>query len=161
MVTSRFDNLEVGFYHLLNLSDTEVVIPSGIKVLFVDLAVGAENRSTPLSLAESWAIATGLYLFLPKLPTNLAAALATLRSQLQELRRAPAYHQVRFLWIGNVEESLDQWQLQSLSVERDLAGDRINRLAALDLGDYALTLPRGATIALEETGFVVTTDLAT
>ncbi|MEA5464472.1 hypothetical protein [Leptothoe sp. PORK10 BA2] len=164
MATPHFESLEAGFYHWVNgraaPGAEEGTMPAAVEVLFVDLAADPAMAVPPLSLAASWAIATGVYLFLPARPRDLGMV----RSQLLELRRSPAYGQVRFLWLSNADESLAQWQFQSLSVDGAPADSRVSRLAAFDLGGYALTIPRRATIAPDESdsesGFVCSTERA-
>ncbi|MEL7068083.1 MAG: hypothetical protein AAGN15_05430 [Cyanobacteria bacterium J06581_3] len=174
MVIPRFDALAFGFYRRVDVPvdgpiEGETVSSTNVEVLFIDPSdnptVPVDESGEPLtslSLFESWAIAQGMYLFLPALPTDLGM----LRSQLTELRRNPAYTQARFLWVHNADESLSQWQMQSLSVERetedDLGRGHLSRLAVFDLSGYALSLPRDADFVLDESesGFLVKTQRA-
>jgi hypothetical protein len=106
--------------------------------------------SDSLSLAASWEMANGIYLFLKAYPDD-AASIATLNDRIQEFLLTPAVRNARFLWVENPIDPVFQWKFQVVTLDETSA---VERLTFLDFRNYRLAIARGVTCHIREDRFV-------
>jgi hypothetical protein len=74
------------------------------------------DLSSPLTLAETWTVHPGVYLFLNAVPANLSQVKFV--QALRQLLNDPAAQGFRFIWLENPGDPLASWRLRYLAVVR-------------------------------------------
>ncbi|MCB0565390.1 MAG: hypothetical protein KDD01_13535, partial [Phaeodactylibacter sp.] len=110
------------------------------------------------SLLESWQEDVGVYLFLKAEWASIGQS--TLEGQLRAYLKEPAHQLVRFLWIENPAANLIEWKTNAIAVETVEAGRQVSSLTYIGLRNYAFSLARYTSVALDDpgapTGFIFT-----
>jgi hypothetical protein len=104
---------------------------------------GQTGLPSSLTLAETWQLGTGAYLFLGAAPTSQPAFVAALTTYLQD----PAYPAPRFLWIANPNDPSGQWQSSRIV----LAGGLTTSFSEFSFGSVALYIGMGCSVAINGT----------
>jgi hypothetical protein len=151
MVQFSPDPAAAGLFWLDGLSG----IPSGFAVGYVPLP-GTVAPTGTLTLADSWRVTPGVYLFLTATPGDKAAFLV----QLAEVLANPAYTDTRFLWLaGSPDRTAEHWTPAVLQLSQNAGGaGRLDHPSLLAFAGYRLGLPAATAIDLDDgaDGFVLT-----
>lgn len=122
------------------------------QVAFVP-ADGALPPQLWLSLRESWQLAGGTYVFL-----GLAAVEdGALRAKVLALRADPAWRDASVLWVPDPNRDWRDWDAVALHLgARSASGGVIVRTTVVPLHDYAVRIPQGWNLALDDSAFRLT-----
>jgi len=134
--------------------------PAPYHIAFSIPTVTAMGLPLDLSLAESWAVAQGVYLFLKDFSVD-AESQSVLGQRVSEFLLTPAVRQTRFLWIENPTASVFQWDFYRLGIVLDSSGpssgrEVVEQLSFFALRNYGLAIARHVTcqIKADGSGFV-------
>jgi hypothetical protein len=97
-----------------------------------------------LALSDTWGL-SGVYLFAPQIPTDLAGFQADLSSVLIGT-------QARFVWINNPNDPVQAWVVQMMQV--DMSG-KLLYAAQFQIGSNTLVISRQVTLTLGATSFTL------
>lgn len=113
------------------------------------LAFFRESATAPVSLSNDLLAEEGfVFLFLNAKSTDIVEN--TFRQRITSFLNHPIYQKVKFLWIENPLDSINDWRTNTLSVEAVSNGDyRVSKLTYFDLRNYAFGISKGCTIQLD------------
>lgn len=121
------------------------------------------SHAATLSLENSWAIETGIYVFLKAvLDGEQAIEPQPLSDRLREFQATPSLRNTRFLWLENPADPMFRWRFQALTLAPSAGASIVARQTYFDFRNYGLAIARSVTCRLSDTndGFIFAADSA-